>query len=399
MPKKGTSKKRYNKRGNRSKNYEHVNDFKKGQIFAHWEDGKNKTKISHIIGVPRTTVNRIIKKFEKDGHADRKDGSGRKRKTNKRQDAAMVRESKKDPFLTAADIQRIVNSDYGIEVSHDTINRRLIEAGLPSRVARKKPFISDPNIQKRLEWCIKYQDWTVDQWKRVLFCDESAFTLVYHGRVLVRRPPGKKAAYDKKYIKPTIKHGGGKINVWGCFCYDGVGDLHKIDGIMVCIFFATEFLFFAPMKTFSNFLMKNHNVHFFCQKKKQDAEKYRQILIHHASTSGIRLIGRGFVFAQDNDPKHTANVCKNYLRNKQNKGDLAVLDWPSQSPDINPIENLWQQIKLERRKIKATSKDDLYEKIKTIWDNFPIEKLQNLIESMPDRIKAVINAKGGHTKY
>jgi len=261
MPKKGTLKKRRNNRRNRPKNYKIVNDFKKGQIFAHWKDGKNKTKISHITGVPRTTVIDIIKKFEKDGNADRKVGSGRPRKTTRRQDSVIVKESKKDPFLNAVDISRIVTADHNIDVSHDTVNRRLIEAGLPCRVACKKPFISDPNIQKRLDWCIKYQDWTIEQWKRVLFCDEASFTLVYHGRVLVRRPPGKEAAYDKKYIKPTIKHGGGKINVWRCFSYDGVGDLHQIEGIMVCTFLHVNlqpnFCFLHQENCFWTFLTTN----------------------------------------------------------------------------------------------------------------------------------------------
>lgn len=242
MPKQSDSRRKQNGTRGRPENYQTLTDFQKGQIFAHWKDKKSKKKISDITGVPRTTVIRIIQKLETEGNSSRKSGSGRKRKTTKREDKIIIRESKKDPFLTAVDISRIVSTDHNINVSHDTVNRRLNEAGLPSRVARKKPFISDTNVEKRLNWCLKYKDWTVEQWKRVLFCDESAFTLVYHGRTLVRRPPGKKAAYDKRYIKPTLKYGGGKINVWGCFSYEGVGDLHQIEGIMVCIFFTRDFV-------------------------------------------------------------------------------------------------------------------------------------------------------------
>ena len=130
--------------------------------------------------------------------------------------------------------------DYGISISRWTVDRRLSESGLDSYVARKKPFISDKNIKTRLDWCVTYQHWTVDDWKRVLWCDEAPFTLSYHGRVFVRRPKGK--AYDKRYIKPTFKHGGGKIQLWGCYSANGVGDLYRIEGTLVCfILFIVHF--------------------------------------------------------------------------------------------------------------------------------------------------------------
>ena len=115
--------------------------------------------------------------------------------------------------------------------------------------------------------------------------------------------------------------------------------------------------------------------------------------------SGNRLIGRGFVLCHDNDPKHTAHTVKNYLQNKEHKGDIKVLEWPSQSPDINPIENLWNIVKQKRKGFRATSKDDLFEKIREIRQSIPTETLNNLVECMPRRIQAVIDTKGGHTKY
>ena len=115
--------------------------------------------------------------------------------------------------------------------------------------------------------------------------------------------------------------------------------------------------------------------------------------------SGKRLIGNGFVFAHDNDPKHTAGTVKTYLQTKQTKGDITVMNWPSQSPDLNPIEHLWNIVKIKRKGFKATSKDNLFDKITQIWNTIPMETLQKLVESMPERIQAVIAAKGAHTKY
>jgi hypothetical protein len=95
-----------------------------------------------------------------------------------------------------------VKLDYDVDVSHDTVNRRLNEAGLSSYVAKKKPFISDNNIKLRLQWCKDHENWTVDDWKSVLWCDESSFTLTYTGRQYVRRPKGQ--SYNKKYLRPTL---------------------------------------------------------------------------------------------------------------------------------------------------------------------------------------------------
>ena len=68
--------------------------------------------------------------------------------------------------------------------------------------------------------------------------------------------------------------------------------------------------------------------------------EYRKILIHHLVSSANRLNPEGFIFQQDNDPKHTSNVAKKYLQNKK----IGVMNWQPQSPDLNPIENLWGQL-------------------------------------------------------
>lgn len=138
---------------------------------------------------------------------------------------------------------------------------------------------------------------------------------------------------------------------------------------------------------------------FFVANTIKEQEQYRQILIHHAMSSGRRLIGRGFTLAHDNDPKHTASTVKAYLKRKEEKGDITVMGWPSQSPDLNPIEHLWRIVKHKRKGFKATSKDNLFDKVREIWTSIPLNTLKTLVESMPTRVQAVIEAKGGHTKY
>ena len=80
---------------------------------------------------------------------------------------------------------------------------------------------------------------------------------------------------------------------------------------------------------------------------------------------------------------------------------ITLIDWPAQSPDLSPIEHQWVHIKRELAKYLAAPKWvwELWERVAEVWRNIPPEVCQNLIESMPRRLEAVIKAKGGHTKY
>ena len=100
-------------------------------------------------------------------------------------------------------------------------------------------------------------------------------------------------------------------------------------------------------------------------------------------------------FQQDNTPCHRTPVMKKIL-GKQKK---ILQEFPSRSPDHNPIENLWKQLKTSIANQKPTSKAELIGAIKREWKNISSRSCEKLVKNMPQRVAAVLKAKGENTKY
>ena len=146
---------------------------------------------------------------------------------------------------------------------------------------------------------------------------------------------------------------------WGCFSASGPGKLVKIEG-------------------------------------KMDAAKYREILEENLLKSARDLgLGRRFIFQQDNDPKHTAKATLEWLKNKK----VNVLEWPSQSPDLNPIENMWKELKIAVHQRSPSNLTELEQFCKEEWAKIAVSRCAKLVETYPNRLMAVIAAKGASTKY
>ena len=106
-------------------------------------------------------------------------------------------------------------------------------------------------------------------------------------------------------------------------------------------------------------------------------------------------LGDNFIFQHDNDPKHTSAHVKDFFILNQ----IAVLVWPSQSPDLNPIEHLWDYVKRKVREDRISSIQMLKEKLVAIWNEIPSELCKKLVGSMPKRCEEVLRNKGSHTNY
>lgn len=206
-----------------------------------------------------------------------------------------------------------------------------------------------------------YKTWTSEDWKKVNFSDETKINFLgSDGRQYCWVKPGN--SISEKQVQSTLKYGGGSIMIWGCFTSQGVGYERLIQGTM--------------------------NSH---QYIKILEEEYLETLDFY------NLQIQNSYFQHDNDPKHTSKMTQKWLSDHQ----IRVLQWPPQSPDLNPIEHLWSQVKkkLSEYPNLATSSEELWNRFVSEWRSIPVERCLKLIESMPDRIQAVLKAKGGHTKY
>ncbi len=127
-----------------------------------------------------------------------------------------------------------------------------------------------------------------------------------------------------------------------------------------------------------------------------NAAIYQEILEHFMLPSADKLYGDAdFIFQQDLAPAHTAKGTKSWF----NDHGVTVLDWPVNSPDLNPIENLWGIVKRKMRDTRPNNADELKATVKETWASIPPQQCHKLITSTPRRIEAVIKAKGAPTKY
>ncbi len=131
-------------------------------------------------------------------------------------------------------------------------------------------------------------------------------------------------------------------------------------------------------------------------RSKVNTAVYQEVLEHFMLPAADQLYGDAdFIFQQDLAPAHSAKATSIWFKDH----GIPVLNWPANSPDLNPIENLWGIVKRKMRYARPNNAEELKATIRETWALITPEQCHRLINSMPRRIATVIQAKGAPTKY
>uniref|UniRef100_A0AAZ3S1T4 Transposase n=1 Tax=Oncorhynchus tshawytscha TaxID=74940 RepID=A0AAZ3S1T4_ONCTS len=306
---------------------------------------------------PKSTIYRIIKNFKESGLIVVKKASGRPRKSSKRQDHLLKLIQLRDRGTTSTELAQEWQQ-AGVSASSHTVRQRLLEDGLVSRRAAKKPFLSRKNIRDRL---IFYR-YSTGTGIGLLRTGVKSFSLMNPLSDCLGHPDKSLSGEDKVSatiipVMPTVKHPE-TIHMRGCFSAKGVGSL--------------------------TILPKNTAMY---------KEWYQHILREQLLPTIQEQFGdEQCLFQHDGAPCHKAKVAR-----EQNIDILGP--WPGNSPDLNPIENLWSILKRRVDKQKPTNSDQLQALIMQEWAAISQDVTQKLIDSMTGQIAEVLKKKGQHCKY
>uniref|UniRef100_A0A3B1K6C0 Tc1-like transposase DDE domain-containing protein n=1 Tax=Astyanax mexicanus TaxID=7994 RepID=A0A3B1K6C0_ASTMX len=299
----------------------------KERIVKLLEEGNSSRMVAKDVGCSQSAVSKIWTKYKQHGMVVKAKRTGRPRKTSKRQDKQLKHKWE----------------EAGANVCDRTVRNRLKEMGFQYRKAKRKPSLTPKHKRTRLQWAKERQSWTVDDWMKVIFSDESRICIGQgdHAGTFVWCRSSE--IYEEACLKKTTKFPQ-SLMIWGCM----------------------------------------------------SGKVYIDILDSFLIPSIEQMFGDNeIIFQDDNASCHRAKTVKAFLGERH----IQSMSWPANSPDLNPIENLWWKLKKMVHKKAPTCKADLATAIKESWHQIDAEYCLSLIKSMPQRLKAVIKAKGGATKY
>jgi transposase len=308
--------------------------------------------IAEAIKCSENTVSLWVTRWREQHSVADAERSGRPRCTTDDTDAAIEECADEKKRTVPKDIKK----ELQLECSPRTIRRRLDEVGLHGRVGRTEYAFTERDLQRRLSFAEGYAHWTVADWDRVVFSDETHIEVYGRSCVWVQRPVG--AAFDPDYMVERVPHSE-RVSLWGCFCARGVGQAE---------IFVGEF----------------------------DAARYVDILQHNLIQTALHFYPHEhWWFQQDNAPQHTSRLANRWFHNH----GVDLLDFPPYSPDLNPIENLWSILKARVEARLARTTDEVERVLKEEWEALDKELLTSLTHSMPTRCAAVVANRGHKAPY
>ena len=325
-----------------------LTEVQRGQAIALLMQGQRQQQAARHFGVHVSTIERLVRRLRETGRVADRSLSGHLRVTSQRQDRAIRLVHLRNRHLTAT--ETVVNTvgSHNRRIHPKTVRNRLREFGPRAR----RPYVGLPlnraRRARRMAWVTARAPRGVPMrhWRRVFFTDESRFTLFRaDGRRRLYRRCGEQFA-DACVFERDI-YGGGSVMVWG-------GISHGVKSPVIVVL------------------------------GNLTAVRYRDEILRPVAVPLVQQ--RQMTFQHNNARPHVARVC---------------LDWPPYSPDLSPTEHLWDELdnRVRRRRNTPNTVGQLRTALLEEWENVPVREINALVNSMQRRIRAVINARGGHTRY
>lgn len=254
------------------------------------------------------------------------------------------------------DTARVIANKSGATCHLRTVQRLLHNSGnLVHKKIARKPRLLTSHRSSRLRFGRSTMSWT-KEWEKLIFSDEKKFNL--------DGPDGLGYYWHdlrkEERILSKRQMGGGSVMVWAAIGYRSKGPLVFCDGRM-------------------------------------NSKKYVTMLQDNLLRQAVKIGGKNWIFQQDNASIHASRETNAFFEAK----NVRILQWPSKSPDLNIIENLWGDL---ARAVYASGRQfnnvsELKLAITSAWSRISQEKVKNLYHSLPDRIFQIIESKGGFTRY
>ena len=334
-----------------------LSTYEKQRIVFYHKEGLTPSQILSALKVEdiyttRQTVARFIKRFLETGSISRKEGSGRPSKITQRVLELVEHRMREDDETTATQLHMLLTS-FGVSISLSTILRSRAMLGWTFRGSKYCQLIRHQNKHKRFLWAAgHYYELLNNGFEDVIWTDETTVQLETHRRHTYRKK-GEQAT-----LKPRPKHPI-KLHVWAGISKRGPTPIVIFKGIM-------------------------------------NAELYTSILEMSLVPFICNTYPDSHRFMQDNDPKHTSRTAQNFFETHE-------INWwktPPESPDMNPIENLWHELKeYIRREVKPTTQSELIVGIKRFWNTVDVNKCNKYINHLQKVIPKVIELDGAATGY